>query len=190
MYMYKKRKTIRKTISIVLAIALFATVIIYEYNQRFYDKTKDSIFELSNTACTMIPYFNPDEALLENHYIIQDLPKNRIQMEKMIDEFLNNKDVLQSLYNEYESKDIGYIKLFFRKPSWDLPVYWEGTNEQINGYGDELLASYLFSLSPNESGNYILVKLEATFFIKHNMEKITNHNYESKTIDHYASLSS
>lgn len=193
MYLDKKRKTVRNIILIVLVIALFVTGIVYEYNQRVHAKTKDSIFEIPNTTSIISANVNNEELVVVNNYIIQDIPSNSIEMEEMIYEFITNQNILQPLYDEYKDRNIGWIELVFRRPSWKLPVYWNGTAEDIAGYSDELLVKYRFHLSAKtdtySNQEYISVSAKATFFVGDSMKRTTSINdYVEKDLGAYGQL--
>lgn len=178
--MSKKKKLIKNTISIILALALFVAVIVYEYNHRIYDKTKDSIFEIPDTISIKTSNQN-GIYIIENNYIIQNIPSNTLKTEKMIYKFVTDENILQHLYDKYNHRDdIGCIRLIFRKPSWKLPVYWNGRSEDIDGFSDELLVIYNIYLNdetdPYTNEIYIGTSATATFYVDIAMNRLTNIN--------------
>lgn len=191
--MYKKQKIIKSIISIIIVITLIILGVVYEYNHRFYAKSKSSIFEIPDTTSIISSYVNEEELIVVNNYIIQDIPSNSLEMEKMIYEFVTNDNILQPLYDEYKDRNIGWIELVFRRPSWNLPVYWQGSGEDIDSYSNELLVKYRFHLSaktdPYSNQEYISVSANATFFVDLFMNRTTGVNgYVEKDLGAYGQL--
>ena len=179
--MYKKQKIIKSTISIIIVITIIVLGVIYEYNHRFYDKGRRNIFEIPDTVSIVSSNVNKEELVIVNNYIIQDIPSDTLKMEKMIYEFVTNENILQPLYDEYKQRDIGWIELIFRRPSWKLPVYWNGPAEDIADYSEELLVKYRFHLSfetdPYTNQEYISTSAKAIFYVDLFMNRTTSVTY-------------
>lgn len=191
--MYKKQKIIKSIILTIIVITIIVLGVVYEYNHRFYNKGKSSIFEIPNTTYIISANVNNGELVVVNNYIIQDIPSNSLEMEKMIYEFVTNDNILQPLYDKYKDRNIGWIELVFRKPSWKLPVYWQGSAEDIDDYSDELLVKYRFHLSVKTDSytnqEYISTSAKATFFVDLFMNRTTSvTNYVEKDLGAYGQL--